>query len=91
MSDEKDKDNGLTELLKLSGLSKKTLSKLSTKEVEQLRIKFGLELDKNETLAEVAKQYEITRQRIRDIEEKALKKLKNKDDDDPDDDGPEAE
>ena len=61
----KDKDN-----------IKKILEGLTAREAKILRERFGLDFEKDHTLAEVGKQYEITRKRIKEIEAKALKKLK---------------
>jgi RNA polymerase primary sigma factor len=54
-----------------------TLNQLTDREAEVLKMRFGL-MDSNEhTLEEVGQRFKVTRERIRQIEAKALKKLKN--------------
>ncbi len=53
------------------------LSTLSDREAKVLRLRFGLEGDKQMTLEEVGKVFGVTRERIRQIEAKALRKLKH--------------
>ena len=53
------------------------LSELSTKEQEVLRLRFGLNDGRERTLDEIGKQFGVTRERIRQIEAKALKKLRS--------------
>ena len=53
------------------------LSTLSEREREVITIRFGLEDGQPRTLEEVAKMFQVTRERIRQIEQKALKKLKH--------------
>ena len=53
------------------------LSTLSTKEAEILRMRFGIGADKPMTLEEVGKHYGVTRERIRQVENKAIRKLRN--------------
>ncbi|MCP4491683.1 MAG: hypothetical protein GY820_30910 [Gammaproteobacteria bacterium] len=71
---------------KLSEATRKVLSGLTAREAQVLRERFGVEVENDYSLEEVGKQFEVTRQRIREIEEKALKKLRGRgpDDDDPD-------
>ncbi len=92
--DDQDKKSEFEKTLKdgrLTESSKKLLAGLTAREAKVLRMKFGINLNTDHTLEEVAKQFDVTRQRIREIEAKALKKLRGKNnDDDPDDDGPDA-
>lgn len=53
------------------------LSTLSVKEAEVLRMRFGIGADKPMTLEEVGQHYGVTRERIRQIENKAIRKLRN--------------
>ena len=53
------------------------LSTLSTKEAEVLRMRFGINAVKPMTLEEVGKHYGVTRERIRQVENKAIRKLRN--------------
>lgn len=53
------------------------LSTLSTKEAEVLHMRFGIGADKPMTLEEVGQHYGVTRERIRQIENKAIRKLRN--------------
>jgi RNA polymerase primary sigma factor len=53
------------------------LSSLSEREREVLRLRFGLEDGRSRTLEEVGKQFNVTRERIRQIEAKALRKLRH--------------
>lgn len=55
---------------------KKLLGSLSDREQKILRLRFGLEDGKNHTLEEVGQEFSVTRERIRQIEAKALAKLK---------------
>jgi RNA polymerase primary sigma factor len=72
---------------KFTETTKKILSTLTVREAMVLRERIGIELETNHYLAEVGKQFNITRQRIREIEEKALNKLRHRG---PDEDGPDA-
>jgi rubrerythrin len=58
--------------------TKEVLSKLTAREAKVLRDRFGISLESNATLEEIGKQFDITRARIREIEKKALKKLRQK-------------
>ena len=51
---------------------------LSTRERRVLHMRFGLKMNTDHTLEEVGKQFSVTRERIRQIEAKALRKLRNK-------------
>jgi RNA polymerase primary sigma factor len=53
------------------------LSTLSTKEADILRMRFGINADKPMTLEEVGQHYGVTRERIRQVENKAIRKLRN--------------
>lgn len=56
---------------------KESLEHLSAREAKVLRMRFGINLNNDYTLEEIGKQFDVTRERIRQIEAKALKKLKN--------------
>ncbi|WPX43515.1 MULTISPECIES: RNA polymerase sigma factor RpoD [unclassified Undibacterium] len=56
---------------------KEALDTLSPREAKVLRMRFGLETTSEFTLEEVGKQFEVTRERIRQIEAKAMKKLRH--------------
>jgi RNA polymerase primary sigma factor len=68
-------DAASRELLKAQ-LSK-VLSELSDRERRVLLLRFGLEDDRPRTLEEVGKEFNLTRERIRQIEAKALRKLRH--------------
>jgi RNA polymerase primary sigma factor len=53
------------------------LNTLSDREEEVLRLRFGLDDGKTRTLEEVGQHFEVTRERIRQIEAKALRKLRH--------------
>ena len=55
----------------------KMLSELSDRERSVLLLRFGLEDDRPRTLEEVGKEFNVTRERIRQIEAKALRKLRH--------------
>lgn len=62
------------------GLEKATaevLQKLSPREEKVLRMRFGIGMNTDHTLEEVGKQFDVTRERIRQIEAKALRKLRH--------------
>lgn len=65
-------------------LKKAILSKLTVREAKVLRDRFGINLENSTNLEEIEKQFEIARERIRQIEAKALQKLRGDDDDDND-------
>jgi len=50
---------------------------LTPREAKVLRMRFGIEMNTDHTLEEVGKQFDITRERIRQIEAKALRKLRH--------------
>ena len=56
---------------------KDILDGLTPREAKVLRMRFGIEMDVDHTLEEVGKQFDVTRERIRQIEHKALRKLKH--------------
>ncbi|WP_370653893.1 RNA polymerase sigma factor RpoD [Undibacterium sp.] len=56
---------------------KEVLDSLSPREAKVLRMRFGLEMASDHTLEEVGKQFDVTRERIRQIEAKAMKKLRH--------------
>ena len=55
----------------------KILAKLTPREERVLRKRLGIELDTDYTLEEIGKEFSVTRDRIRQIEAKALRKLKH--------------
>jgi RNA polymerase primary sigma factor len=56
---------------------KDILDSLTPREAKVLRMRFGIEMTSDHTLEEVGKQFDVTRERIRQIEAKALRKLKH--------------
>ena len=50
---------------------------LTPREAKVLRMRFGIEMNTDHTLDEIGKQFDITRERIRQIEAKALRKLRH--------------
>ncbi|OGV28307.1 MAG: RNA polymerase sigma factor RpoD [Legionellales bacterium RIFCSPHIGHO2_12_FULL_37_14] len=68
------------ELATAASLREATLEVLSTltpREAKVLRMRFGIEMNTDHTLEEVGKQFDVTRERIRQIEAKALRKLRH--------------
>ncbi len=61
----------------LSGSVKDVLSGLTPREAKVLRMRFGIDMNTDHTLEEVGKQFDVTRERIRQIEAKALRKLRH--------------
>jgi RNA polymerase primary sigma factor len=55
----------------------KVLGSLTEREARVLRMRFGIDLNTDHTLEEVGKQFDVTRERIRQIEAKALRKLRH--------------
>ncbi len=53
------------------------LSTLTAREAKVLRMRFGIHMNQDHTLEEVGKQFDVTRERIRQIEAKALRKLRH--------------
>ena len=61
----------------LRDVGKDILDGLTPREAKVLRMRFGIEMTSDHTLEEVGKQFDVTRERIRQIEAKALRKLKH--------------
>ena len=61
----------------LAGIVKEILDSIDPREAKILRMRFGIDMDDDHTLEEVGQQYDVTRERIRQIEAKALRKLKH--------------
>jgi RNA polymerase primary sigma factor len=57
--------------------TRSVLSGLTARESKVLRMRFGIEMNTDHTLEEVGKQFDVTRERIRQIEAKALRKLRH--------------
>ncbi len=53
------------------------LAGLTPREAKVLRMRFGIDMNTDHTLEEVGKQFDVTRERIRQIEAKALRKLRH--------------
>ncbi|MBT4837885.1 MAG: RNA polymerase sigma factor RpoD [Methylococcales bacterium] len=76
-------DSGVTspaESATIEGLQEATqevLSGLTPREAKVLRMRFGINMNNDHTLEEVGKQFDVTRERIRQIEAKALRKLRH--------------
>ncbi len=56
---------------------KEVLDSLTPREAKVLRMRFGIEMNTDQTLEEVGRQFDVTRERIRQIEAKALRKLRH--------------
>jgi len=61
----------------LRDATKDVLDTLTPREAKVLRMRFGIETTTDHTLEEVGKQFDVTRERIRQIEAKALRKLRH--------------
>jgi RNA polymerase primary sigma factor len=61
----------------MRGVVKDVLDSLTPREAKVLRMRFGIEMSTDHTLEEVGKQFDVTRERIRQIEAKALRKLRH--------------
>ena len=61
----------------LRDATKEVLDTLTPREAKVLRMRFGIEMSTDHTLEEVGKQFDVTRERIRQIEAKALRKLRH--------------
>ncbi len=61
----------------LQEATKGILSGLTARESKVLRMRFGIDMNTDHTLEEVGKQFDVTRERIRQIEAKALRKLRH--------------
>ncbi len=63
--------------MSLSEMTDSVLASLSPREAKVLRMRFGIDMNTDHTLEEVGKQFNVTRERIRQIEAKALRKLRH--------------
>ncbi|MGM0677812.1 RNA polymerase sigma factor RpoD [Ectothiorhodospira marina] len=61
----------------LSETTREVLASLTPREAKVLRMRFGIDMNTDHTLEEVGKQFDVTRERIRQIEAKALRKLRH--------------
>ncbi len=61
----------------LRGATHEVLAGLTAREAKVLRMRFGIDMNTDHTLEEVGKQFDVTRERIRQIEAKALRKLRH--------------
>ncbi len=61
----------------LTDTVQKVLGGLTPREAKVLRMRFGIDMNTDHTLEEVGKQFDVTRERIRQIEAKALRKLRH--------------
>ncbi len=61
----------------LSEVTREVLASLTAREAKVLRMRFGIDMNTDHTLEEVGKQFDVTRERIRQIEAKALRKLRH--------------
>lgn len=61
----------------LRSATQEVLGGLTTREEKVLRMRFGIDMNTDHTLEEVGKQFDVTRERIRQIEAKALRKLRH--------------
>ncbi len=61
----------------LQNATQEVLDSLTSREAKVLRMRFGIEMNTDHTLEEVGKQFDVTRERIRQIEAKALRKLRH--------------
>ena len=68
-------DSATTESLRETTHS--VLAQLTPREAKVLRMRFGIDMNTDHTLEEVGKQFDVTRERIRQIEAKALRKLRH--------------
>ncbi|WP_310496940.1 sigma-70 family RNA polymerase sigma factor, partial [Sandarakinorhabdus sp.] len=69
-----DWDDGV---LVLNEIATRVLASLTPREERVLRMRFGIGMNTDHTLEEVGQQFSVTRERIRQIEAKALRKLKH--------------
>jgi RNA polymerase primary sigma factor len=56
---------------------KELLDSLTPREAKVIRMRFGMDMASEQTLEEVGNQFDVTRERIRQIEAKALRKLRH--------------
>ncbi len=68
-------DSATTDSLK--SVTNSILSSLTPREATVLRMRFGIDMNSDHTLEEVGKKFDVTRERIRQIEAKALRKLRH--------------
>jgi len=61
----------------LKEATREVLGGLTAREAKVLRMRFGIDMNTDHTLEEVGKQFDVTRERIRQIEAKALRKLRH--------------
>ncbi|MGL5037990.1 MAG: RNA polymerase sigma factor RpoD, partial [Aeromonas sp.] len=61
----------------LRNATRDVLAGLTAREAKVLRMRFGIDMNTDHTLEEVGKQFDVTRERIRQIEAKALRKLRH--------------
>ena len=61
----------------LTESTREVLGSLTAREAKVLRMRFGIDMNTDHTLEEVGKQFDVTRERIRQIEAKALRKLRH--------------
>ena len=61
----------------LKDATQEVLAGLTAREAKVLRMRFGIDMNTDHTLEEVGKQFDVTRERIRQIEAKALRKLRH--------------
>jgi RNA polymerase primary sigma factor len=61
----------------LKEATQEVLNSLTAREAKVLRMRFGIDMNTDHTLEEVGKQFDVTRERIRQIEAKALRKLRH--------------
>ena len=61
----------------LQRTTREALEGLTSREAKVLRMRFGIDMNTDHTLEEVGKQFDVTRERIRQIEAKALRKLRH--------------
>lgn len=66
-----------SEMANLRETARSILGSLTPREAKVLRMRFGIDMNTDHTLEEVGKQFDVTRERIRQIEAKALRKLRH--------------
>ena len=64
-------------MIGLEEATREVLANLTGREAKVLRMRFGIDMNTDHTLEEVGKQFDVTRERIRQIEAKALRKLRH--------------
>lgn len=72
MSDDEEPNTDLSDEVRL------ILSKLTAREAKILKDKFGISMESDVSLKEIGKQFDITRERIREIENRALSKIRDR-------------